>query len=615
MKKNIEILVACHKPTDVMYTNVFKPIQVGATGKNSILHDIYRDDQGENISDRNASYCELTAQYWAWKNLDLDYYGFCHYRRYFSFSNTHYREDPYGNVIELYLDEHAIDKYGLKDELIEKEVSKYDVIITERKDLHSLPGGVQNPRDHYRKAKHLHIHDFELMLSIIDEQYPAYSKAAHLFAEGNHACFCNMFIMRKELFFEYCEWMFAVLDEFCKRRNMKYYSTEAVRTPGHLSERLFNIFLLHLEEVNPGLRIKEVQCVLIQNTDPQERQLSPAFSERSIPVVFAANNNFVPMFAACFHSMLKHISPKNNYDVVLIESDLTQENKDGLQRIAGEKTNVSLRFYDPGRLLKDYNLKANAHITVETYFRFLIQDILTGYKKVLYLDCDTIINADVADLYETDVTGYMLAAVKDVDFLGQINGANAKTRQYCKEKFHMKNPYNYFQAGVIVFNEEEMKKAHSLKEWLEYASVPYLYNDQDVLNLYCEGHVKYLDMEWNMITDCDHYRVENVIKFAPDYVQKEYMCARQNPKIVHFAGHMKPWHRPTEDFAHLFWMELRETEYYEEMLFRMSEGIQYWERYEEQKEAFHIKMLDMIMPRGSARRNVVDSMYSKIIKQ
>ena len=133
----------------------------------------------------------------------------------------------------------------------------------------------------------------------------------------------------------------------------------------------------------------------------------------------------------------------------------------------------------------------------------------------------------------------------------------------------MKNAYNYFQAGVILFNEKEMRKAYSLYEWLSFASKPSKYNDQDVLNLYCEGKVKYIDMAWNLITDCDHTRVANVIVYAPDYIQKEYKKAHNNPKIIHYAGFMKPWHNPTEDYAYYFWKALRNTPYYEEMIYRL----------------------------------------------
>ena len=121
--------------------------------------------------------------------------------------------------------------------------------------------------------------------------------------------------------------------------------------------------------------------------------------------------------------------------------------------------NITLRFYNAQELVKNYNLKANEHITTETYYRFLIQQVIPDYKKVLYLDSDMIINSDVAQLYNTDVDGYMVAAVRDAEFLGNINGASKTIKAYATEVLKMKNPYNYFQAGVLLFNETEMRKA------------------------------------------------------------------------------------------------------------------------------------------------------------
>ena len=64
---------------------------------------MFHDDEGENISEKNDKYCELTAQFWAWKNIhDADYYGFWHYRRFMSFRNENYPMDIYYNVILLH---------------------------------------------------------------------------------------------------------------------------------------------------------------------------------------------------------------------------------------------------------------------------------------------------------------------------------------------------------------------------------------------------------------------------------------------------------------------------------------------------------------------------------
>lgn len=608
----IQILVSFHKTADAYRSKIFTPIQVGcALPGRKHLPDMLHDDEGENISALNEAYCELTAQYWAWKNLDLDYYGFCHYRRYFNFSDKVFEEDPYGNIIEKYMDASTVKKYQMDDATVRSLVEKYDVIVTERKDLRKLASDGTTPIEQYKAADKLHFKDFQLMLDIIHEKYPEYAEAADSFANGHISCFCNMYILRKEYFFEYCSWMFGVLDEFCKRADMKHYSTEARRTPGHLSERLFNIYLIHLLKKKPDLKVRELQCVLIENTEPQEAQLAPAFGNTdAVPVVLAANNTFVPMFATCLRSMLKHFSPENRYDVVLISTDIFKENKQTLLEMVEPYPNVSLRFYDPGRLIENYKLKGNAHISVETYYRFLIQYILPSYDKVVYIDCDLIVNADLAELYKIDLGNNMIGAVRDVDFLGQINGANKKTREYIETKFRMKDPYQYFQAGVLLFNEKEMRKAYTLDQWLTFASTPYMYNDQDVLNLHCEGRVKFLDMAWNMVTDCDHYRINNVIVYAPDEVQKEYNKARKHPYIVHYAGYMKPWYRTSEDFAQLFWQTARETPYYEELLYRMSEGITYWQIYEKTHQGQKTKWVDKHFPRGTKRRERLDRVYT-----
>ena len=568
-ENDIKILISCHKPTAYIENDILKPIQLGCDLTDKKLPGMLYDNQGDNISDLNPAYCELTAQYWAWKNLDADYYGFCHYRRYFHFSDKKFKEDPYGNIVEEYPGEYIIDKYGLSEENIRAVVEGYDIIITERKDIRKMPGHYASIFDHYERAPYLVADDIHRIVKIIDEKFPEYSKYAHRFCKGHVTSFCNMYILKKDIFRQYCEWLFAVLGEFYKDMDVENYSIEALRTPGHLSERLFGIFLMKLQAENPKLKIKELQCVYFLKTDPQEL-LKPAFSENNIPIVFAANDDFVPVFATCLQSVINTSSPEHNYDVVLIQTDLSKENRELLLEMISAHTNFSLRFFDATPLLANYKLEAREHISVETYYRFLIQDIMPDYDKVLYVDCDTIICRDLAELYHTDVDGYLLAATRDPDFVGQVNGANKVTKKYAKRILKLQNPYNYFQAGVILFNEQEMKKLHTIDEWLELATYPYRYSDQDVLNVACEGRVKYLDMRWNMIVDCNRERIRNVIAYAPAKLHKEYLASREDPYIIHYAGFMKPWHNPTEDFAHVFWEQARKTPFYEVLIYRMN---------------------------------------------
>ena len=91
MADTLKIFVATNKPCEVPHDGVHVPVQVGRSVSDYSL-DMIGDDTGDNISDKNRTYCEMTAQYWAWKNVkDVDYIGFCHYRRFFNYEFTHGR--------------------------------------------------------------------------------------------------------------------------------------------------------------------------------------------------------------------------------------------------------------------------------------------------------------------------------------------------------------------------------------------------------------------------------------------------------------------------------------------------------------------------------------------
>lgn len=87
---SIKILTSFHKKTDLFVSKIVQPIQVGTDVNGIVYYKYFHDNVGEHISAKNRMYCELTAQYWAWKNLDADYYGFMHYRRYFSFNKENW---------------------------------------------------------------------------------------------------------------------------------------------------------------------------------------------------------------------------------------------------------------------------------------------------------------------------------------------------------------------------------------------------------------------------------------------------------------------------------------------------------------------------------------------
>ena len=568
-KQRIRIFVTTHKEVDKPQSDILQPVQVGP--KNTRFPWAFQDDEGENIADKNPMYCELTTQYWAWKNVDADYYGFCHYRRYFDFSGVEHKENAYGEIMDDYIDAASIKRYGLDDESIKKAIAGADVVTTRWGDLREIIEGYGSPIKIYQHAPKLHLRDLRHMYDILCEMHPDYKTDADAFLHGHRSCFCNMFIMRKDIFQDYCAWLFPILQKFEETTDMSLYSKEALRTPGHLSERLLNIYLIHHKRIGSGWKVKELQCVHFTHPEPRhplERLSDEIDPTTVVPVVFAADNNYVPQLTTTIYSAMTNANPDRYYDVTVLQKDIAWENQERMRQfLLGRFKNMNLRFADVSREISGYDLTtSNAHISIETYYRFLIQKALPFYDKVLYLDSDIVINGDIAQLYDTELGDNLLAAVHDIDYQGNLNMNDGKRLKYTNEKLHMKHPFQYFQAGVLVLNTKEMRKAYSIKQWLDYASDPdFIYNDQDVLNAHCEGRVVFLDWSWNVVHDCAN-RVANVFSFAPNDSYDAYIASRKDPKIIHYAGFEKPWVKPDCDFAPVYWSYARQTPFYEQLI-------------------------------------------------
>ena len=611
----IRIFVTTHKNVDKPKSRILQPVQVGLKPGSYRFPWALHDDEGENISAKNPMYCELTTQYWAWKNIDAEYYGFCHYRRYFDFSDTEHKENPYGEIMDDYIDEEAIRRYGLDDETIAQAVRGYDVITTRYGNLTKIIDGRGTPKKVWEAAPKLIDDDLHRMYDILCRMHPDYKQDAIAFLNGNRSCFCNMFIMRKPIFQEYCAWLFPLLEEFERCTDMSRYSKEALRTPGHLAERLLNIYLMHHKRIGTNWRTKELQCVHFTNPEPQET-LQPLPYDKVqlpvVPVVFAADDNYVPQLGTTIYSAMANASKDRHYDVVVLQRNIAWDKQERLRAFFQQFDNMTLRFINVDRLISGVNLTTNnAHISVETYYRFLIQQVLPFYDKVLYLDSDIIINGDIAELYDTELGENLLAAVHDIDFLGNLNVKHGERMDYAKQVLRMHDPYDYFQAGVLVLNTKAMREHYTLKQWLTYASNPeYIYNDQDVLNAHCEGKVTFLDWSWNVMHDCAG-RVSDVFSLAPNDAYDAYMESRSHPKIIHYAGFIKPWTDLDCDFASIYWRYARETPFYERLLKKVVQATapkaQYSRAHKTHERAMGEenalrKVIDPIMPIGSKRR-------------
>lgn len=237
--KDIKIIVATHKTYQMPEEDIYLPVQVGKEGKESLGYQ--GDNEGENISEKNPYFCELTGLYWAWKNLKSDYIGLVHYRRYFT--------------NKKFLPKEEIEKFKnvLNKEEIKKILESTDIILPKKRKYY-----IESLYSHYKHT--LYIQPLEETKKIIEEKYPEYLEEFNKLKKRTSAHMFNMFIMKKEYLDAYCKWLFDILFELEEKIDVSKYDTFHARFFGRVSELLLDVWI----NTN-NLKYEEVKVMDIQN--------------------------------------------------------------------------------------------------------------------------------------------------------------------------------------------------------------------------------------------------------------------------------------------------------------------------------------------------------------
>lgn len=213
----MKIYVACFNKKANIKDKIYTNLQVGAyKGKNKDF-DCF-DNDGDNISEKNKHYCELTGLYWIYKNVKEDIVGLAHYRRFFYKSFFSGKD----NV--------------LKEEDIEKILKTNDIILPKKEILIG-----DTVYSQYKKTHN--INDLEEVRNIISDIYPEYLESFDKVMKKRKFYICNMFITKKEIIDDYCKWIFNILAELDNRIDFSERDNYETRTPGFLGERLFNVWI------------------------------------------------------------------------------------------------------------------------------------------------------------------------------------------------------------------------------------------------------------------------------------------------------------------------------------------------------------------------------------
>ena len=334
-----------------------------------------------------------------------------------------------------------------------------------------------------------------------------------------------------------------------------------------------------------------------------------------VVIVFACSENFVPYLSLAVQSIIPNASPSRRYDIVVLTRNISPTSMITLTRQV-TSPHVGIGFLDVDAALGDIELPHHGHFRPETYFRLLAPQLLPNVDKAIYLDSDLIVDDDVAELFDVDVTGYKLAATRDADTIGQIDGYDATVGPYLKDELGMDDPHDYFQAGVLLMNLAELRRTVTPEEFLALSTERmWRWLDQDVLNKVVNGDYVRVHMRWNYLMDWQHLRRTHIIANAPADVRAEYEEAAADPAIIHFAGpDNRPWLYPDADRAELFWHYAMRSPYLDEIRGQLEESrasvkglakrVQVMALYKGIMPAF-----DAICPAGTLRRKAVIKTY------
>lgn len=217
----VKMMVASHKPYKMPENReVYLPILVGAALRSTVPEGFQPDDQGKNISKENAHYNELTAVYWAWKNLDCDVIGLDHYRRYFTSVKT--SQKNFSKILN-------------KQQIL--DLVKQDRIIVPLKRKYYI----ETIESHY-----LHTHSkigLVALKKVISSQSVAYQNALSDVLAARSAHMFNMFIMGKNDYDSYCLWLFNVLEQVENEIDYEQLTGNETRVLGFLAEFLLDVWI------------------------------------------------------------------------------------------------------------------------------------------------------------------------------------------------------------------------------------------------------------------------------------------------------------------------------------------------------------------------------------
>ena len=627
MSKNIKIFVSNRIDMDSKSIDnpLFVPIRCGACFDNRVNVEMQGDNTGDNISEKRESFCELTVQYWAWKNVQADYYGLCHYRRYLSFAKRDiYAQNQKIGCLDS-LSKKNIEFLNLFNEkLMRKEIESCDIITAYEHHLADDPKYVGQWDSIYDKwvdygRKYLDKSSIDLMLRIIEEKYPDIYISALEYIKGKNFIGFNCFIMNKKAFFDFCEFEFDILFDIEKKIDCTNYSSTKNRTPGYLSEWLYSIWIYHQRKLGT-YNIKEKQLVFF-NDSSKGCTLEPVFEKNYISILYTMTDENINDIFISLSSLIKHSNENHNYDIIICHKSMSADAWSSIiinnkMNIIGSlgigHKNISIRFYDPKEELLEIDVREfNKQNFEEKFYSIISPWILKEFENVLILSSNTIIECDVYDIKGIIDRESLVSGVKDIFLIGEIIGLKKDLLEKYKNNYNNIDICNFISMDVIFLNLEKVRSIFEHREVVNFIRKnKFINKDIDPINVLFRDKISYIGYEWNKNSILDRRSLMLLNDFIPFNIYEKYK-GNADVKIWNKKQLTKNVNFLNQQVQNLYWKYAKDSPFYEEIIYNniiKNSGT-------EIKNILSIRnIFDILFPKFTNRRDTIKKAINKILK-
>lgn len=261
--------------------------------------------------------------------------------------------------------------------------------------------------------------------------------------------------------------------------------------------------------------------------------------DKKMNVLFSCDDNYAQHLGAAIYSLLVHNQEFDSIDIYVIDNEISQENKDRLYSIVFTFPNAEIVWIPFQKWRKKLKLNMAWNISVSTYARLFVADMLPDkVKRVIYMDCDIIVCGSFADLWNTNLCGKILGAVQDT-----ICDAT-------KKAVGLKPEQAYFNAGILLIDLAEWRKYDVEKRCLQFIAEhngKVIHHDQGTLNGVLQKQWFRLPPVNNLMTIHYIYSRKKINKFFNDhaefYSDEEIKVAKEMTLILHYTPSFtsRPW--------------------------------------------------------------------------